>query len=255
MPPRDVPRHRTIEIVCHQGANQYAPPNTFAAAQICVDWGMDYVEIDVNTSRDGVMYLFHGPALSLTTNGVGKFHDHDAAQIDRLDAGGWFSTRYRDEPVPRLDRFLYWIKGKAKVFFDVKRADLPALLALVTEVGLERESFFWFGDDAQAHAFRRLAPQLALKVNASDAAGVTAAVKQFGANIIECSLADLTHDLVAACRAHHVKLMVFHKENDPGAFREILRWDVQMINCDHGDVMAQIAAEHAGRPAAPPPSE
>ncbi|MCB0067590.1 MAG: hypothetical protein KDD77_10585, partial [Caldilineaceae bacterium] len=57
LPPRDIPRTRTVEIVCHQGANEYAPPNTYAAAQICVDWGMDYVEIDVNTSKDGVLYV------------------------------------------------------------------------------------------------------------------------------------------------------------------------------------------------------
>ncbi len=165
------PRPRAVEIVCHRGANEYAPPNTLAAAQICVEWGMEYVEIDVNTSRDGVMYLFHGPELGFTTNGFGNFHEHDAWQIDRLDAGSWFDPRYRGEAVPRLDAFLRWIKGKTKVFFDVKRADLSALIALVTEMEMAQESFFWFGEAEQALAFRRLAPHLRLKVNANDADG------------------------------------------------------------------------------------
>ena len=43
-----------LEIVCHRGANRHAPENTLAAAQLCVDWGADTVEIDVNTSSDGV---------------------------------------------------------------------------------------------------------------------------------------------------------------------------------------------------------
>ena len=47
-PAQQVPRARKVAIVCHQGANEYAPPNTVAAAQLCIDWGMDYVEIDVN---------------------------------------------------------------------------------------------------------------------------------------------------------------------------------------------------------------
>ena len=69
-PPRDIPRIRTIEIVCHRGANAYAPANTLPAAQICVDWGMDYVEVDVNSSSDGVLYIFHGPELEFTTDGI-----------------------------------------------------------------------------------------------------------------------------------------------------------------------------------------
>lgn len=32
----------SVEIVCHRGANHYAPENTYAAAQVCIDWGMDY---------------------------------------------------------------------------------------------------------------------------------------------------------------------------------------------------------------------
>ena len=32
-------KSRKVEIVCHRGANEYAPENTIASAQVCVDWG------------------------------------------------------------------------------------------------------------------------------------------------------------------------------------------------------------------------
>lgn len=242
---RTIPRRRAVEIVCHQGANEYAPPNTYAAAQICVDWGMDYVEIDVNTSKDGVLYVFHGPDLEYSTDGAGLFHDLTAAEIDRLDAGSWFDPSFAGERVPRLDEYLRWIKGKAKIFFDVKRADLPQLLALIHDVQMEDDCFFWFGDPDAALAFRRLAPHLALKVNADDAAGVLAAQERLAANIIETGLDNLNQELVDACRSRGMKLMVFHKQKDPVAFRAMLDWGVDMINCDHGDVVAHVAAEHA----------
>ena len=79
--------NRTIEIVCHRGANEYAPENTFAAAQKCIDWGMDYVEVDVNTSKDGVLYVFHGPELEKTTNGTSCITELTSKEIDALDAG------------------------------------------------------------------------------------------------------------------------------------------------------------------------
>ena len=63
------------------------------------------------------------------------------------------------------------------------------------------------------------------------------------ANIIEVEPAALTQELVDACRARQLKLMVYHQEKDPAAFRASLGWGVQMINCNHGDVVAQVAAD------------
>ena len=38
-----------VEIVCHKGANELRPENTIAAAQLCIEWGVEWVEVDVNT--------------------------------------------------------------------------------------------------------------------------------------------------------------------------------------------------------------
>ncbi|HXF60497.1 MAG TPA: glycerophosphodiester phosphodiesterase family protein, partial [Caldilineaceae bacterium] len=128
---------KRIEIVCHKGANEYAPENTYAAAQRCIEWGVDYVEIDVNLSKDGVHYILHGPSVEETTNGSGNIQELTSAEIDALDAGSWFDARFAGERVPRLEPFLRWIKGKAKVFFDVKAANLPELIDLVYALELQ----------------------------------------------------------------------------------------------------------------------
>ena len=87
---------KPIEIVCHKGANEYAPENSYAAAQRCIDWGVDYVEIDVRTSQDGVFYLLHDRTVDRTTNGHGAIAELTAAEIDQLDAGSWFHPHYKD---------------------------------------------------------------------------------------------------------------------------------------------------------------
>ena len=150
-----------IEIVCHRGANQYAPENTYASARLCIDWALDYLEIDVSTSKDGVLYVFHGPELSKTTNGTGLIFDHTATELDQLDAGSWFDPQFAEERIPQLEPFLQWLKGKIKVFFDVKHADLSQLIKLVYTMGLEKDCFFWFDRDSVALEFRQLAPDLA----------------------------------------------------------------------------------------------
>lgn len=234
-----------VEIVCHKGANEHAPENTYAAARRCIEWGVDYVEIDVNLSRDGVHYILHGPSVEQTTNGRGNFYDLLSSEIDALDAGSWFHADFAGERVPRLEPFLRWIKGKAKVFLDVKRANLPELIALIYALELQDECFFWFGNDADARAFRQLDAKLALKINVATVADVVRADEVYRANLVEVALKDLSQPLVDECRRRALRIMVYHPHKDPGAFRQVLRWGVDLINLDHGDLFMQVAAEFA----------
>jgi glycerophosphoryl diester phosphodiesterase len=230
------------EIVCHRGANEYAPENTYASAQLCVDWRMDYVEIDVITSRDGVLYVFHGPELEKTTNGRGYIFEHTSKELDRLDAGSWFGPQFVDERIPRLDPFLRWIKGKAKVFLDVKLADLNQLVPLIYDIGLEHDCFFWFESDWVARWFRRLSPDLLLKMNAETVSDIVEAKKVYRADIIEIGFDKVNQELVNACRERALKVMLYYGGKDPGAFRHMLSWKPDMVNVNHGDAFARVAA-------------
>ena len=231
--------HR-VEVVCHRGANAVAPENTWAAARQCVEWGADYIEVDVRTSRDGVFYVLHDAAVDRTTNGTGRLRDLTSDEIDRIDAGAWFHPRFSGERIPRLEPFLERVRGKAKVFFDVKDADLSQLLALVHTVGLENDCFFWFANNADARAFRSLAPHLPLKINVSTMEGVRAAKADFDAAIIETGLDRLTPELVAACQERDIRVMVLQSNNDPDAFRRILEWQVDMVNLNHADTFLAV---------------
>ncbi|MBX3011530.1 MAG: glycerophosphodiester phosphodiesterase family protein [Caldilineaceae bacterium] len=229
-----------IEIVCHKGANEYAPENTYAAAQLCVEWGVAYVEIDVRTSKDGLFYLLHDETVDRTTNGQGPLVELTGAEIDQLDAGSWFHPRFADQRVPRLDLFLRWIKGKAKVFLDVKAADPQCLIDLIDAVGMTQEVFFWSGNNLWAEELHALAPHLALKINVKSVADVIHAHEHFGAAIVEVALADMSQPLQEACRARGIKVMIYHQQKDPAAFRSVLAWQADMINLNHADTFLSV---------------
>ncbi len=46
-------------MVVHRGANRLAPENTIPAILQAIEHGAEYVEVDVRTSKDGVLYDFH----------------------------------------------------------------------------------------------------------------------------------------------------------------------------------------------------
>ena len=232
-----------IQIVCHRGANEFAPENTYASTQICLDWGMDIVEIDVNSSRDGVLYLFHGPQLERASTGRGLIMEHDAAEIDLLDAGSWFAPEFAGERIPRLAEFLPWVKGRAGLFLDVKFGDLDEVVRLIRATDLADETFFWFQHNWMARCFRRIAPDLRLKINAATLGQIEAAQQEFDAQIIEIDLANVTEEMMNACRNREMQVMINYGGDDPARLQTMLAWRPDFVNVNYGDRVARLARE------------
>jgi glycerophosphoryl diester phosphodiesterase len=106
--------------------------NTLLAFQHAVDLGYRYLETDVHTSRDGVVYAFHDVELKRMTGTVSAFRDLDAAGIDAIRIGG-------REPIPRLADLLDAFP-EARFNIDVKADDAvePTLDVLRRSGALER---------------------------------------------------------------------------------------------------------------------
>ncbi len=230
-------------MVAHRGANGLAPENTVAAAQKCVEMGVDYVEIDVRTSSDGVMYILHDKTLDRTTNGTGAISERSSDYIDSLDAGSWFSAEFSGERVPRLRPFLERFQGKIQVYFDVKSADLSELVDLVKETGFERHCFFWFSNDERARELRNLDAHIPLKMNAVDVDGLKR-VLAYDPQIIEYRLEHLTDEFVSFCREHNLKMMAHALEKGAETnYQAIIDSPADMVNLDKADLMLELLAE------------
>ena len=229
-----------LQIVAHRGANHLAPENTVAAAQKCVELKVDYVEIDVRTSKDGVFYILHDRTLDRTTDGTGAIKDRSSVYIDTLDAGSWFSAEFKGEKVPRLEPFLEAFKGRIKIYFDVKDADLVRLLDLVHKTGFEKDCFFWFSRDSRAKELRNLDQKIWLKMNAQTEKDLEK-VMAYRPQIIECGLGHLTPAFVASAKEHKLKLMVIATgRGSEVKYPEIIDSPADMVNLDKADLMMRL---------------
>ena len=235
------PQDHTIAMVVHRGANHLAPENTYPAAQKCIEMGLDYVEIDVQQSKDSVLYILHDATVDRTTDGSGRIADLYADEIDELDAGSWFGEEFRGEKVPKLAEYLDWIKGKAKVFLDVKSADLDKLVAMVHERQMDDEVFFWFGDTLMTNEFRRIAPDLPLKINADNIEQAQEAIHTYQPQIIEMRASAAMDELIDWCQQRGIKAMVYVP--DTAHYRQVIRSNADMVNLDDPVLYLQLLDE------------
>jgi glycerophosphoryl diester phosphodiesterase len=67
----------------HRGADT-TRENTLAAFRTAVDRGYGHLELDVRTTKDGVLMVFHDEALDRVTTGTGKLSDHTWEELSRL---------------------------------------------------------------------------------------------------------------------------------------------------------------------------
>lgn len=222
-----------IEIVAHRGAKDETPENTFAAAKRCIELGVDYLDTDVNMSKDGVFYVIHDLSVARTTNGTGLLLSLTSAEIDQLDAGIKFSEKFKGERVPRLEDYIALVKDKAGIYIDFKTGDLPKLLELLRRAGIDKKCFFWFMNPTMALKFRELAPDWPLKVNASTPEAIEEAVTKYKCTMIETNVDKVTPEFRAALAKHGLKLMLKATRDDEAEYREIIAANPDFANVDY----------------------
>ena len=64
-------------------------------------------------------------------------------------------------------------------------------------------------------------------------------------DIIEISLDRVTDAILSEARSRQVKVMVYHQQNDPDAFRQIIDWGVEMVNLNHADSFLKVLSENS----------
>src|SRR5206468_4882936 len=113
--------HRPLR-VAHRGASARAPENTLAAFREAIRLGADAIELDVQLSADGVPMVIHDLTVDRTTNGHGSVASFASRDLRRLDAGAWFSSRFKGERVPTLEEALECARGRCGLNVEIKEA-------------------------------------------------------------------------------------------------------------------------------------
>ena len=143
--------------IAHRGASAYAPEHTLAAYALAIEMGADYVEQDLQLTKDGVLVCLHDTTLNRTTNVEEVFPDRAIAverrgemrdewrvseftleEIKTLDAGSWFSDEFVGARVPTFQEAIDLVKGKAGMYPETKSPEQYEALGFTMEAELAR---------------------------------------------------------------------------------------------------------------------
>jgi glycerophosphoryl diester phosphodiesterase len=175
-----------IQVIAHRGASFDAPEHTFAAYDLALDQGADWIEQDLQMTRDGQLVVLHDDSLDRTARGpaascTGLVREKARAQLAECEVGSWFNAEhperarvsYAQERIPTLDEVLARYRSRARYYIETKNpAEAPgmedSLLVLLRRHGLvgrgsdEGRVIVQSFSPASLQRLHALAPRLAL---------------------------------------------------------------------------------------------
>lgn len=122
-----------VAIIAHRGASFDAPEHTFAAWDLAVLQGADWLELDLQMTRDSVLVVVHDDSLDRTARGPreacsGLVRERTHAQVARCDVGSWFNAEFPQRAaqefegarIPTLDQVLARYADGARFYIETK---------------------------------------------------------------------------------------------------------------------------------------
>lgn len=131
-----------VQVIAHRGASWDAPEHTFAAYDLALAQGADWIEQDLQMTRDGQLVVLHDDSLDRTARGPaadcsGLVREKTLAQLANCDVGSWFNAEYPERAqgafvgarIPTLDDVLTRYAGRARFYIETKNPDeAPAMV-------------------------------------------------------------------------------------------------------------------------------
>jgi glycerophosphoryl diester phosphodiesterase len=238
--------NQPVLVIAHRGASASAPENTLAAFRLAAEQGADFVELDVQESKDGQVLVHHDSDLMKVGRSAMKIWETDAAQLRTVDIGSHAGRQFSEERVPALADVLAACKGKARVVIELKSYGHDQRLEervveIVEAAGMEKNCLFMSLNYGMVSKMKQLRPSWPCGVLVAKALGdLTSLNSDFLA--VEAKMA--TGRFVR--RAHRAGQDVYvWTVNDPARMLVAMSHGADGLITDKPDLALQVVARRA----------
>jgi glycerophosphoryl diester phosphodiesterase len=166
-------------VIAHRGGRSLGPESTLLTFQRAVDLGVDVIEIDIRSTKDGKLVVIHDDTVNRTTDGKGTVASFTLADLKRLDAGyRWSPDSGRTYPmrgkgltIPSLAE-VFAAFPKMRINIEIKETEPEItvwLCNLIREYQKAAHVMIASFDASQLKRFRSQCPQVSTSAGAREA--------------------------------------------------------------------------------------
>lgn len=160
-------------VIGHRGLSDKAPENTVPAFEMGAE-ATGYIQLDVGMTMDGQLVTVHDDYVDRTTDGHGIVCRMTWAELQKLDAGEWFSAKYTGTHIPSLAQAFSALGNNSRYLLNLRKRQcenpdgtegqitrdvlVRATVAKVKEYGLQSKVVFEVEEKETADDLKKLLP-------------------------------------------------------------------------------------------------
>ncbi len=222
-----------VAVTAHRGASLQAPENTMAAFRAAHAAGADYVELDVQRTRDGAIVVFHDGDLLRMGGDARKVKDLTLDEIRAIDIGARRGPAHAGETVPTLAEVIDYARGKFRINIELKYnvpdpGLAPAVIELVRSMDFLDQVVITSLDHASLRQVEQIMPSLDTGLIVTAAVGN---VTRTDTDFVSLNSARATATLVDQAKAAGKQVHVW-TVNKPEVMLRMIERDVDNIITD-----------------------
>ncbi len=149
-----ISKHRFI-VIAHRGDHVDVPENTIEAFKQGIKHGVDYVEIDLRTTKDSVLVIMHDATVDRMTNGKGSVSDLTLQEIKVLKVIGKKNGSGKEYQIPTFEEVLKTCRNKIHIYLDFKNAGVQQCYNMIKQYGMEHQVIVYINSPFQYQEWRR----------------------------------------------------------------------------------------------------
>jgi glycerophosphoryl diester phosphodiesterase len=252
-------------VMAHRGGAGLWPENTMHAFSRAVEMGVDVLEMDMHSTKDGVLVIIHDSTVDRTTNGSGHVNELTLEELKALDAGyRWSPDGGRSFPLRGHGLTVPTLQEAFKAFprmrfnIDIKQ-EQPSLVRpfcrMIRESGMKDNLMVASFKPEVLDEFRAQCSEVATSASAADVRAFLD-LKAAKPGVAPVAIAQalqipeyaggrqvLTRELVEVAHRHKVEVHAW-TINDEASMRRMLELGVDGIITDYPDrLIALLGSE------------
>ncbi|WP_041710765.1 glycerophosphodiester phosphodiesterase [Clostridium pasteurianum] len=109
-----------VIVIAHRGVCANEPENSMSSIKSSIERKVDYAEIDVQETADGVVVLMHDPSLKRLTGVNAPVNRLTYKQMEKLTLRTPSGSKYKEDKIPTLDDVIKASNHKLKIIIEIK---------------------------------------------------------------------------------------------------------------------------------------
>ena len=239
---------KIVLVAAHRGAHMNNFENSIASTKEAIRLGVDIIEVDVRTTKDGHVVLMHDSSIDRTTTGKGKVEDMTLSEIRKYRLKAPYG-RISSEVVPTFEDFLRVAKGKIMVDVNMKTDNVNGIIWAVSQAGINKEVFYFDNDYDQLDRIKELNKSAQVMPRAYSYQMADSAITKFSPPVVHIDPAFYTDSLTAMLRKKNSRVWIntlgeidcnIRAGNGEKVLEELLKYGANMVQTDEPEMLLQL---------------